>query len=78
MAQSVVGLAPVFMVAAMQVEWLRGNLFKITDPNTGQVRIAEAPTVAETISNYARCYRDFRNSESAEILPFPDQSAAAH
>jgi hypothetical protein len=76
-SNSVVGLAPVFMVAAMQVEWLRGNLFKITDPNTGQVRIAEAPTVVETITNYARCYRDYRTAEGAEVVQlFPDSGMA--
>lgn len=65
----------VFMEKAMVFERLRGNLFKIIDPNTGIVRIAEAPIIAESITNAARCYRDFRTEQTAEIIQFPSNAA---
>lgn len=60
----------------MEFERLRGNLFRITDPNSGNIRIVEAGVFAECIANAARCYRDYRDSESAEIIAFPKADSA--
>jgi hypothetical protein len=66
------------MEEPIEFEWMRGNLFKITDPNTGIVRIAEARIVAECIARAARCYRDYRTAAGADIIPFPERTDAAH
>lgn len=66
----------VFMEKPTEFKWLHGNLFKVIDPNTGTVRIIEAPVLAESISNAARCYRDYRTAQSADIIQFP--AAAEH
>lgn len=67
--------AIVFMQEAPQVEWLRGNLFKITMPEPGLVWIVEASVLAEGIANAARCYRDYRTAQTAEIIEFPAEAA---
>lgn len=68
----------VFMEQAVEFEWLRGNLFRITDPNTGVIRIVEAKVLADSIANAARCYREYRTAECAIIIPFPEPVEAAH
>jgi hypothetical protein len=65
-----------FMEQAMEFERLRGNLFKVIDPNSGSVRVVEAGVLAESIANAARCYRDYRESQGAEIIAFPEVKAA--
>lgn len=67
----------VFMEKVPTFEWLRGNLFRITDPNTGIVRIAEASVLAESIAAAATSYRDYRQRESAEIIKFPNHAASS-
>jgi hypothetical protein len=67
--------ATVFMERPCEFTWLRGDLFRIFDPNTGLERIVEARVLSETIANAARCYRDYRTSQSAEIIRFPKPKA---
>lgn len=69
--------AALFMEQAMEFERLRGNLFRIIDPNTGNIRIIEAQLLAESIANAARCYRDYRSAPTAEVIAFPE-AAAGH
>ena len=69
---------PVFADQAVEVEWIRGDLFRVTDPTTGTVRIFEARIMAENIANAARCYRDYRERQGATIIKFPEIPEAAH
>lgn len=68
----------VFMETAPTFEWMRGNLFRISDPNTGITWIAEASVLADGIAAAARGYSDYRERQSAQIIQFPDQADAAH
>lgn len=67
----------VFMDEPTTCEWLRGDLFRITDPNTGISRIIEASVLAVCISNSARAYADYRARQSAEVIEFPKRHAAS-
>lgn len=76
MVQSKVAEPIIFMDQPAEFEWLRGNLFRVIDPNTGIERIVEARIFAETIANAARCYSEYRSSQGAEIIPFQAVDAA--
>lgn len=65
----------VFMETAPTFEWMRGNLFRISDPNTGIIWIAEAPVLAAGIAAAARGYSDYRDRQTAEICQFPVDAA---
>jgi hypothetical protein len=69
--------AVVFMETAPTVEWVRGDLFRITMPEPGYVWIVEASVLAEGIAKAALCYREYRTAKSADIIRFPNRGDLA-
>lgn len=61
---------PAFMELPRRYEYLRANLFRITDPNTGRVEVVEAQVFAQTIASAARCYGEYRKATNgcAEVV----------
>jgi hypothetical protein len=59
------------MEEPVEFEWMRGNLFKITDPNTGITRIAEAAVISEIVARANRALDAWHERQNGKVVRLP-------